>query len=128
MKSQSFNDLKVTLNNCVNILDNVGIDTLNVLHDELQYVVKYAIQCEDEINNIKPMTNNINHPTHFNQHPIEVIDMMLAIYGREAVINFCLLNAFKYRMRAGHKDDITQDIQKALWYERKAKELEVSHA
>jgi hypothetical protein len=72
------------------------------------------------------MQNNINHPTHFNQHPIEVIDMMLAIYGREAVINFCLLNAFKYRMRAGHKDDVTQDIQKALWYERKAKELEVS--
>jgi hypothetical protein len=74
------------------------------------------------------MQNNVNHPTHYNQHPIEVIDMMLAIYGREAVINFCLLNAFKYRMRAGHKDDVTQDIQKALWYERKAKELEVNHA
>jgi hypothetical protein len=59
MKSQSFNDLKVTLNNCVNILDNVGIDTLNVLHDELQYVVKYAIQCEDEINNIKLPNNTV---------------------------------------------------------------------
>ena len=74
------------------------------------------------------MQNNVNHPTYFNQHPIEVIDMMLAIYGKDAVINFCLLNAFKYRMRAGHKDDITQDIQKALWYERKAKELEGNHA
>jgi len=29
-------------------------------------------------------------------------------------------------MRAGHKDDIAQDIQKALWYESKAKELEVN--
>jgi hypothetical protein len=70
------------------------------------------------------MSSNVNHPPHYNQQSIEVIDMMLAIYGREAVINFCLLNAFKYRMRAGHKDDISQDIQKALWYERKAKELE----
>jgi hypothetical protein len=74
------------------------------------------------------MQNNVNHPTHYNQQSIEVIDMMLAIYGREAVINFCLLNAFKYRMRAGYKGDIAQDIQKALWYERKAKELEVNHA
>jgi hypothetical protein len=73
------------------------------------------------------MPNQVNHPTHYNQQSIEVIDMMLAIYGKQAVISFCLLNAFKYRMRAGHKDDITQDIQKALWYEQKAKELEVIH-
>jgi hypothetical protein len=73
------------------------------------------------------MSSNVNHPTHYNQQSIEVIDMMLAIYGKQAVIHFCLLNAFKYRMRAGHKDDITQDIQKALWYERKVKELEVIH-
>jgi hypothetical protein len=27
-------------------------------------------------------------------------------------------------MRAGHKDDAVKDIEKALWYEKKAKELE----
>jgi hypothetical protein len=54
-----------------------------------------------------------------------VIDMMLSIYGKEAVIHFCLLNSFKYRMRAGHKDDAVRDIEKALWYEKKAKELEI---
>jgi hypothetical protein len=61
---------------------------------------------------------------HYNHQPIEVIDMMLSIYGKEAVIHFCLLNSFKYRMRAGHKDDAIKDIEKAVWYEKKAKELE----
>lgn len=62
---------------------------------------------------------------HYNQQPIEVIDMMLAVYGKEAVIHFCLLNSFKYRMRAGHKDNAIKDIDKAVWYEKKAKELEM---
>ena len=62
---------------------------------------------------------------HYNHQPIEVIDMMLSIYGKEAVIHFCLLNSFKYRMRAGHKDDAVKDIEKAVWYEKKAKELEI---
>jgi hypothetical protein len=61
---------------------------------------------------------------HYNHQPIEVIDMMISIYGKEAVIHFCLLNSFKYRMRAGHKDDAVKDIEKAVWYEKKAKELE----
>jgi len=65
-----------------------------------------------------------NKEPHYNQQPIEVLDMMLAVYGKEAVIHFCLLNSFKYRMRAGHKDDAIKDIEKAKWYEKKAKELE----
>ena len=62
---------------------------------------------------------------HYNHQPIEVIDMMMAVYGKEDVIHFCLLNSFKYRMRAGLKDDAVKDIEKALWYEKKAKELEI---
>lgn len=69
--------------------------------------------------------NMVEKAPHYNQQPIEVIDMMLAVYGKEAVIHFCLLNSFKYRMRAGHKDDAVKDIEKALWYEKKAKELEI---
>lgn len=39
----------------------------------------------------------VEHPKHYNSYPIEVIDMMVAIFGKEKTINFCLLNAFKYR-------------------------------
>ena len=65
----------------------------------------------------------VNHPKHYNQYPIEVIDMMVAIWGKEKTIDFCLMNAFKYRMRLGLKDSITQDLAKEHWYLNKAEEL-----
>jgi hypothetical protein len=51
--------------------------------------------------------------------------MMIDVYGKEAFINFCEINAFKYRMRAGLKEteSIVEDIEKAKWYENKANEL-----
>jgi hypothetical protein len=69
------------------------------------------------------MEENVNHPKHYNNYPIEVIEMMLRIFGKQNTINFCLMNAFKYRMRLGLKDDILQDLQKEQWYLSKAKEL-----
>lgn len=66
----------------------------------------------------------VNHPSHYNQYPMETIDMMVAIFGREAARQWCIMTAFKYRMRLGHKDDIMQDIAKEQWYLNKAKELE----
>lgn len=60
----------------------------------------------------------VNHPDHYNDYDVEVIEMMERIFGHEAVINFCRLNAFKYRMRAGHKDgnSLEQDLKKERWY------------
>ena len=60
----------------------------------------------------------VNHPDHYNQYPVEVIEMMVKIFGVEAVYHFCLLNAFKYRMRMGMKINTTalKDLQKEKWY------------
>jgi len=66
----------------------------------------------------------VNSPDHYNSYPIEVIDMMIKIFSRQETINFCYMNAFKYRMRLGKKDDIHQDLSKEQWYLNKAKELE----
>ena len=68
-------------------------------------------------------TDPVNHPPHYNQYPIEVIDMMIAVFGKKETMAYCLLNAFKYRMRLGHKDDISQDLAKEQWYLAKAQEL-----
>lgn len=65
----------------------------------------------------------VNHPSHYNQYPTEVIQMMIDIFGIDAVYTFCILNAFKYRMRIGHKDNVEQDLAKEKWYLDKAKEL-----
>ena len=60
---------------------------------------------------------------HYNLYPIETIDMMLSVFGREAVANFCLINAFKYRMRLGLKDDTQEDLKKEQWYLNLYKDL-----
>lgn len=68
---------------------------------------------------------SVNHPKHYNNYSVEVIDMMVKIYGLDAAISFCELNAFKYRMRMGTKPEnsIEQDLKKEQWYLDKASEL-----
>lgn len=66
----------------------------------------------------------VNHPKHYNSYPIETIDMMINIWGIPKTIDFCYMNAFKYRMRVGKKDSIDQDLKKEQWYLNKAEELE----
>lgn len=58
---------------------------------------------------------NVNHPAHYNSGKYECIDVMRDVFGKEAVDNFCLLNAFKYIWRAGRKNG-KEDIKKAIWY------------
>lgn len=66
----------------------------------------------------------VNHPRHYNREgAIECIDEMELIYGPESVMWFCLLNAHKYRYRAGLKNDGFQDLEKSDWYMKKYKEL-----
>lgn len=65
----------------------------------------------------------VNHPAHYTYGKHECIEEMEILFGREAVISYCRLAAYKYKYRAGHKDDAEQDYQKADWYLDKAAEL-----
>lgn len=58
---------------------------------------------------------NVNHPQHY-QGKNECIDVMRAMFGDKAVMDFCRLNAFKYRFRSAAKNG-AEDIKKAEWYE-----------
>ena len=75
--------------------------------------------------NDAPAYEVVDHPAHYNQYPIETIDMMVRIWGNEATARWCEMTAFKYRMRMGHKpdNDTAQDIEKERWYLNKAMEL-----
>lgn len=65
----------------------------------------------------------VNHPSHYCQEGgMECIDEMIAVFGKHAVMNFCLLNVWKYRKRAVFKNGI-EDLKKADWYMKKWKEL-----
>ena len=65
------------------------------------------------------------NPKHYQYIDKEVIDMMIAIWGKKATKNYCEITAFKYRMRAGRKPNETpqDDYEKENWFLTKAKEL-----
>ena len=63
----------------------------------------------------------VNHPDHYN-NGVEAIVEMEEIFGLEAVMNFCLLNVWKYRKRAIYKNG-EEDMKKADWYYAKYIEL-----
>jgi len=56
------------------------------------------------------MNNNVNHPDHYNAgvEAIEVIES----WG----LNFNVGNVIKYMLRAAHKGEEIQDLEKAKWY------------
>ena len=53
----------------------------------------------------------VNHPSHYNMGKYEAIDVI-----EDWSLGFNLGNTVKYISRAGHKDDIIQDLKKAKWY------------
>jgi cytidyltransferase-like protein len=63
----------------------------------------------------------VDHPSHYNQGPKEVIDLIEENgYGN----GFCYGNAIKYLLRAPHKGEEKQDLEKAIWYIRRLIENE----
>lgn len=53
----------------------------------------------------------------------ECIDVMMQQFGREKVMAFCQLNAFKYLFRMDHKGQSANDAAKARWYLRRYEKL-----
>ena len=67
----------------------------------------------------------VNHPDHYKAGTFECIDVMIELFGIDAVKNFCLLNAFKYLWRCDHKENRSKDVEKAGWYISKFADLEL---
>lgn len=75
----------------------------------------------DKINN-PGQDDMVNHPPHYTDGGIEVIDFIKA-----KNLDFCLGNAVKYISRSGKKTDAgmtdkaktIQDLEKAIWYCKK---------
>ena len=83
-------------------IEYLGMDDLvNIYYDNSSELNKfYAL-------------DNVNHPKHYNDGKIEVIDFI-----EDKKLGFCLGNAIKYICRAGKKDKNkeVEDIQKSIWY------------
>ena len=76
------------------------------------------IEAKDE----KVADDPVNHPSHYTDGKIEVIDCI-----EDKKLGFCLGNAVKYIARAGKKDPSKEieDLKKAAWYvARRIQEIE----
>lgn len=99
----------------------------NFSSENYDQYIKNVHHCSDDDNS--PVVHTIleddpvNHPTHYTNRQHECIDEMLTAFGKEAVIHFCICNAWKYRYRADSKGTHDQDMEKADWYINKAMEL-----
>lgn len=65
----------------------------------------------------------VNSPAHYNQYPMEVIDMLRTYFTSEEYYGFLIGNMIKYLLRADHKGQKELDLEKAEWYRKKAEEF-----
>lgn len=76
-----------------------------------------------EVDDVVNPYDVVNRPKHYcREGAMETIDEMEVVFGKEAVMNFCLLNVWKYRTRALNKNG-EEDLKKSDFYMRKYKEL-----
>ena len=64
------------------------------------------------------MSYQIKNPKHYQiLEGVESIEIIASALTEDQWKGFCLGNILKYRIRAGKKDELTQDIGKADFYE-----------
>lgn len=65
------------------------------------------------------------NPSHYHRDNKECYQLMIEIWGKDAYIKFCEMNAYKYMFRLGFKpdQDIHHELAKARWYLNQANEL-----
>lgn len=132
---------------CVKLCKDVTLNNIDLFDDIQKYIGyptcireitedgKYKLDfCDDiafsaemlepihcyEFYNREPLNDNVNHPSHYTDGKIEVIDFIV-----DKKLDFCLGNACKYISRAGKKDPnkTIEDLKKAIWYINKEIEL-----
>jgi hypothetical protein len=105
---------------CEAELSELPEDVINDVYAEL--FGEEVVELPKEIVEAPQAEDVVNHPNHYTNGGMECIDEMILIFGKEAVMNFCLCNAWKYRRRALFKNG-EEDINKSHWYIAKYKEL-----
>lgn len=60
--------------------------------------------------------DSVKEPEHYQHGMFEVIDEMIIAFGHQRTIDFCIMNAWKYRSRAPYKGKFEEDMAKADRY------------
>ena len=105
-----------------------SIDNLFTNNNQLEKFIKYLGRMSNQkfgSNNfiVENAEEQVNHPSRYNRSSsVECIEEMIAVFGKEAVRDFCICNVWKYRYRALDKGG-QQDMEKSDWYMNKFLEL-----
>lgn len=78
---------------------------------------------DNNANKNEVMEDVVREPQHYQHGIFEVIDEMIIVFGVEATMQFCRMNAWKYRARAPYKGKMEQDMDKANRYLEMAYEM-----
>lgn len=64
------------------------------------------------------MSDQVNSPSHYTKGRVEAIEIIEDVVAGapEPVAGYLVGQALKYLLRAWHKEDAVQDLQKAAWY------------
>lgn len=89
---------------------NENLERLQKVSNQSGLTIEKVI-ADKSPNRIVNQCDDINHPSHYTQGDIEVID-----YIEDKKLGYRLGNVVKYVSRAGHKDDAIKDLKKARWY------------
>jgi hypothetical protein len=105
-------------------IGSIGKRTVAVIAEESSCVYQlYSSDIEHADDETKAVPDTVNHPSHYTDGKIEVIDFI-----EDKKLNYHRGNAVKYIARAGKKDPTKEieDLKKAQWYiNREIKRLEV---
>jgi hypothetical protein len=74
-----------------------------------------------EVPEKSPTEDMVNHPPHYQQLAVEVKDIIKMVLEKANLSpyeSYCLGNELKYRLRAGDKGDVMEDLGKAQFYRR----------
>lgn len=82
--------------------------------DKMKAIMQTNVACEEAAEE-GTARDAVNHPSHYETGKFECIEVMEEALGKEAVMNFCLCNAFKYLYRCSRKNGL-EDVKKAKWY------------
>ena len=78
-------------------------------------LIKFFMQETEKEENESNKNDTVNHPNHYNNGDIEVIDYIKDKLGIEGYEAFCIGNVIKYVSRYKHKNG-KEDLEKALTY------------
>ncbi len=77
-----------------------------------------GVQHLEGANEVKPPTNNVDHPSHYTAGTLETIDAIEAMVGQDGwspATGYRLGNVLKYLWRHAHKGGL-ESLKKARWY------------